>query len=142
MTYEETLIRQNRHWRDEKFPAGIERDTKSEVERYLDTKYILVVTGVRRSGKSYLLFQLIETLLKKTHPDNILYVNFDDPVFLRLRVEPGGIETLYRDYLKLRNPKGIKYMLLDEIQNVPNWEKWIKASYDIEGDTRFIITGS
>ena len=142
MTYEETLIRQNRHWRDEKFPTGIERDIKPDVEKYLDTKYIIVITGVRRSGKSYLMFQLVDAILKKNHPDNVLYVNFDDPVFLRLRSEPGGIETLYRDYLKLKNPKGIKYLLFDEIQNVPNWEMWIKASYDMEDGNRFIITGS
>lgn len=50
MTYEEILVRQNRHWRDENFPTGIERDIKSEVARYLDTKYILVITGVRHSS--------------------------------------------------------------------------------------------
>lgn len=142
MTYEETLIKQNRHWRGEKFPYGIERDIKSEVERYLDTKYILVLAGVRRCGKSYLLFQLLEVLLKKMPPENVLYVNFDDPVFVRIRTDPTGIEILYRDYLKLKNPHGIKYLLFDEIQNIPNWEKWIKASYDMEENTRFIITGS
>lgn len=142
MTYEEIIVRQNRHWRGEKFPTGIERDIKSEVLRFLDTKYILVITGVRRSGKSYLLFQLIDVLLKKTPPENVLYVNFDDPVFLKLITDPAGIETLYRDYLKLKNPKGIKYLLFDEIQNVPNWEKWIKASYDMEEGIRFIVTGS
>jgi predicted AAA+ superfamily ATPase len=62
----------------------------------------------------------------------VLYVNFDDPVFMRLITDTGGIETLYRDYLKLKAPKGIKYLLFDEIQNVPNWEKWIKAAYDME----------
>lgn len=142
MVYEETLIKQNRHWRGEKIPDGIKRDIKTEVEKYLDTKYILVLTGVRRCGKSYLLFQILDILLKKMPPENVLYVNFDDPVFLKLRTDPAGIDTLYRDYLKLKNPKGIKYLLLDEIQNVPNWEKWIKASYDMEESTRFIITGS
>ena len=142
MTYEEIIIRQNRHWRGEKFPTGIERDIKFEVLKFLETKYVLVITGVRRSGKSYLLFQLVDVFLKKLPPENVLYVNFDDPVFLRLITDPNGIETLYRDYLKLKNPKGIKYLLFDEIQNVPNWEKWIKASYDMEEGIRFIITGS
>ena len=142
MTYEEIIVRQNRHWRGEKFPEGIERDVRSEVVRFLDTKYILVITGVRRSGKSYMLFQLIDILLKKIPPENVLYVNFDDPVFMRLITDTGGIETLYRDYLKLKAPKGIKYMLFDEIQNVPNWEKWIKAAYDMEEGIRFIVTGS
>ncbi len=142
MVYEEILIRQNRHWRGEKFPTGIERDIKAEVVRFLDTKYILVITGVRRSGKSYLLYQLMDALFKKVPSENVLYVNFDDPVFLGLRTESRSIETLYRDYLKLKNPKGIKYLLFDEIQNVPNWEKWIKAYYDMEEGIRFIVTGS
>ena len=126
MTYKEIIVRQNRHWRGEKFPEGIERDIRSDVARFLDTKYILVITGVRRSGKSYLLFQLIDVLLKKIPPENMLYVNFDDPVFLRLITDPGGIETLYRDYLKLKCPKGIKYLFFDEIQNVPNWKNGSK----------------
>ncbi len=75
MTYEEIIVRQNRHWRGEKFPEGIERDIRSNVARFLDTKYVLVITGVRRSGKSYLLFQLIDVLLNPNsasftyHPD-------------------------------------------------------------------------
>lgn len=142
MTYEEIMVRQNRHWRGEKFPTGIERAIKYELTKSLDTKYILVITGVRRSGKSYLLFQLVDFILRKLPPENVLYVNFDDPVFLGLIIDPAGIETLYRDYLKHKNPKGIKYLLFDEIQNVPNWEKWIKAYYDMEEEIRFIVTGS
>lgn len=142
MAYEEIILSQNRHWRGEKFPEGLDRDIWHEVARCLDTKYILVITGVRRSGKSCLLFRLINSLLKKIPPENVLYVNFDDPIFLRLRADPGGIETLYRDYLKLKAPKGIKYLFLDEIRNVPNWEKWIKAAYDLDEGLRFIITGS
>jgi len=58
VAYEELLIKQNRHWRGEIIPVGIERNIKIEVEKYLDTKYIIVLTGVRRCGKSYLLFQI------------------------------------------------------------------------------------
>ena len=72
MTYEEILIKQNRHWRDERFPIGVIRDVRSEIIPFLKTKYVLAITGVRRSVKSYLLYQLIDALLENKPPENIL----------------------------------------------------------------------
>ena len=88
MTYEDVLMKQNRHWRGEQFPIGVERDVKSEIIPFLKTKYILAITGVRRSGKSYLLYQLIDTLLEEKPPENILYINFDDPAYVRISHYP------------------------------------------------------
>lgn len=142
MTYENVLIKQNRHWRGEQFPIGVERDVKSEIIPFLKTKYILAITGVRRSGKSYLLYQLIDTLLEKKPPENILYINFDDPAYVRIRNDPRGLDGLYSDYVKLKNPKGKTYLFLDEVQSIPGWEKWIKSRYDMEENIKFIVTGS
>ncbi len=142
MVYEEILIKQNRHWRGEHFPVGVERDIKSSVESFLKTKYILAITGVRRSGKSYLLYQLIETLLHQTPPENILYVNFDDPAFMQIRSDPRGLDGFYSDYLKLKNPEGRTYLFFDEVQSIPGWEKWVKSTYDLVDSIKFIVTGS
>jgi len=142
MTYEEILIKQNRHWRGERFPTGVERDVRSGIIPFLDTKYILAITGVRRSGKSYLLYQLIDTLLNRTPAENILYVNFDDPAYVRIRSDPQGLNGFYSDYLKLKNPKGKTYLFFDEVQSVPGWEKWVKSRYDMEEAMKFIVTGS
>jgi len=142
MTYEEILIKQNRHWRGERFPTGVERDVRSGIIPFLDTKYILAITGVRRSGKSYLLYQLIDTLLNRIPAENILYVNFDDPAYVRIRSDPQGLDGFYSDYLKLKNPKGKTYLFFDEVQSVPGWEKWVKSRYDMEEAMKFIVTGS
>ncbi|HJH30693.1 MAG TPA: ATP-binding protein [Methanosarcinaceae archaeon] len=142
MTYEEILIKQNRHWREEQFTIGVIRDVRSEIVPFLKTKYVLAITGVRRSGKSYLLYQLIDALLENKPPENILYINFDDPAYVRIRNDPQGFDGLYGDYLKLKNPKGKTFLFLDEVQSVPGWEKWIKSKYDMEENIKFIITGS
>lgn len=142
MAYEEILIKQNRHWRDEKFPVGVERDIKARVESFLKTKYILAITGVRRSGKSYLLYQLIDTLLHSTPPENILYANFDDPAYMQIRSDTRGLDGFYSDYLKLKNPTGRTYLFFDEVQSIPGWEKWIKSTYDLVESVKFIVTGS
>jgi len=91
MVSEEILIKQNKHWRGESFPVGVERDIKARVESFLTTKYILAITGVRRSGKSYLLYQLIDSLLRSTPPENIMYVNFDDPGVYADKKRPKGL---------------------------------------------------
>ena len=142
MAYEEILIKQNRHWRGESFPVGVERDIKSRVESFLKTKYILAITGVRRSGKSYLLYQLIDSLLHQTRPENIVYVNFDDPAYMPIRSDPRGLDGLYSDYLKLKNPEGRTYLFFDEVQSIPGWEKWVKSTYDLVESVKFIVTGS
>lgn len=142
MTYEEILVKQNKHWRGNKFPTGIERDIKSRIIPFLETKYILAITGVRRSGKTYLLYQLIDTLLHNIAPENILYANLDDPAYVRIRNDPQGLNTLYSDYLKTRNPNGKTFVFFDEVQSIPGWEKWVKSMYDMDEMVKFIITGS
>lgn len=110
---------------------GVERDIKAWVESFLKTKYILAITGVRRSGKSYLLYQLIDTLLHSTPAENILYANFDDPAYMQIRSDTRGLDGFYSDYLKLKNPTGRVYLFFDEVQSIPGWEKWIKFTYDL-----------
>jgi len=139
---EDVLLSQNRHWREEKFPYGIERDIKKRIDKFMGTKHVLVITGVRRAGKSYLLFQMINSLLREIKPENILFVNFDDPSLTPLMSDKNALEAVYKTYIKLKNPRGKKYVFFDEIQNIPFWEKWIKLVYDLKEDVKFVITGS
>ncbi|MGP8330602.1 MAG: ATP-binding protein [Methanosarcinaceae archaeon] len=80
--------------------------------------------------------------MENNPPENILYINFDDPAYVRIRNDPQGLDGLYGDYLKLKNPKGKTFLFLDEVQSVPGWEKWIKSEYDMEANIKFIVTGS
>ena len=60
--------------------TGIKRDCLLELKERLRTSHIKDVIGVRRSGKTILLYQVISHLIEEgVDPKNILYLNFDDP---------------------------------------------------------------
>ena len=96
-----------------------------------------VFTGVRRAGKSYLLFQRIKQLLAAgTHWDEMLYVNFEDE---RL----GGmtamdLNLLLQTHLEMYGKRPM--LFLDEIQNIDGWEKFARRLADSK--YRVYITGS
>lgn len=121
---------------------GIRRDELlNRLSRLIKAKEIVGITGVRRSGKSTILYQLIDVLLSKDVPaKNILYFNFDEPL------PEHGIHTLnkvYNTFLELNNPQGRQYLFLDEIQNIREWERWVKTQYDLKGEKlKFFVTGS
>ena len=102
-----------------------------------DLNLIKVITGVRRSGKSTLLLQYKKYLLsQKISEKNIIYMNFESADWYSIKT----FEDLY-SYIKTYTSKGKKYILLDEVQNVENWEKAVNSLLiDIECD--IYITGS
>jgi len=112
----------------------VEREKKKNIKDLLPTDEILIITGVRRCGKSYLLISLLKEL-----EGNILYINFEDDRFLGFTT--ADLEKVYNSYIEIMNPKGDIYFLLDEIQGVEGWEKWVRRMYDSR-KLRFILTGS
>ena len=105
--------------------------------KYKDINLVKVITGVRRSGKSTLLLQYKDYLLKTSvNKSNIIYMNFES-------VEWDEIKTykeLYK-YIKSKYNNKKLYILLDEIQSVENWEKCVNSLLvDINCD--IYITGS
>lgn len=123
--------------------VGIDREEYlTQIKRYLLTDEIVTVTGVRRSGKSTLLLQVIDSLIKTNlSRNNTLYVNFEDPKFynfLNIKLLD-RIWQAYFDYLK---PKGKVYLVLDEIQKITGWENWVRAKYDRKEEVKIFVTGS
>jgi predicted AAA+ superfamily ATPase len=103
-------------------------------------KHILVVTGARRSGKSYLLRQFAEKLISQGTPkSNILMINFEDPRFVDLDTEL--LQKIYEVYLEVLRPQGQPYVFLDEIQEVKNWEKWVRTMHELDR-AKIILSGS
>lgn len=109
-----------------------------KVKKYIDTEFIKVITGVRRSGKSFLLKMLEQELrLRGVKSENILFLNFESLELMELT----DAKDLY-SYIKERASKEDKiYFLFDEIQRIRDWEKLVnglRVSYDSD----IYITGS
>ena len=127
----EILVRQRETILNKKY--GIERVVLKEVESKIKLPHIIVLTGLRRSGKSTLLRQLIH---KQYHDEDFYYLNFEDE---RLFNFPANeFNRLYEGLIHLYGKK--KTFFLDEIQNVTHFETFVRRLYE-EG-LKFFITGS
>ena len=93
-----------------------------------------VFVGLRRAGKSYLMFQHIQELLLRI--EEILYINFEDERIADIKVEELGL--IVEAYHELYSYKPRIY--LDEIQNIKGWEKFVRRLADSK--YRIFITGS
>ena len=97
------------------------------VSRYTERKALLLLLGLPKSGKSTLFKQIIEHLSQSNQPGEIVYINFDDPYFAEYLSSSKNIYTIIETAEKLSACK-TQYLLLDEIQNVTDWEKFVKSS--------------
>lgn len=112
-----------------------------EIEIPLDTGKIITIMGVRRCGKTHLLFSLINKPGKKIDRRNIVYINFEDDRLFPLQSEDLAtlIDAYYELYPDKKNEK--VFLFFDEIQDVKGWEKFVRRIYDTENCAIF-ITGS
>ena len=119
------------------FPSSIPRII--EYPRILDPKLTLLISGVRRSGKSTLLTQIAQHygLDKKS----CLFINFEDPRLID-EVNFNTLENLIIEFRKQHSGSSKLYFFLDEIQNLENWQKWIHTKLERPENNYFIITGS
>ena len=105
---------------------------------YDDGSIIKVITGIRRCGKSTLLKSIIEELQEKGIPEkDIISIELDKKEFKKI-VTP---EQLEEEVDKRIKDKDFKYLFIDEIENVKNFEPVINA-YREEGNISVFITGS
>ena len=105
---------------------------------YRDTGMIKVITGVRRCGKSCLMRTIAEELAESGVPaENIIFLNLDKRGFRDVKTAD-QLDSLIEEKSAAN---GIKYLFIDEIQNVENWEKSINA-YRVDLDCDIYITGS
>ena len=106
----------------------------------LDLGKIITIIGPRRAGKTYYLFQLIESLEKAgIKREQILYLNFEDE---RLDFD-AGYDQILDAYLELYPDQKLDdlYIFFDEIQEIPEWEKYVRRLYDTISKKIF-LTGS
>ena len=130
---------------DKQILKQILRDNQQEVERYvveprelaLDGFPCRVLVGVRRTGKSYMLYHYIQQLLAAGHKwDEMLYLNFEDE-----RLENFDTEDFNKLLECHQEMYGKRPMLfLDEVQNIDSWHKFARRMADAK--YTIFITGS
>ncbi len=96
-----------------------------------------VFTGIRRSGKTYMMYQVIKDLIKKKDVHNILYINFEDERLIEF--EHQHFDLILDSYAELFSDEK-PYCFFDEIQNIKGWEKFARRLADT--GYRCYITGS
>ncbi|HIH09183.1 MAG TPA: ATP-binding protein [Candidatus Diapherotrites archaeon] len=129
----------NRHWENGFFyPFEKKRAFFGTLQSYLGKKQIVALTGVRRTGKTVLLKQVINHLINSgIERKNILYFSFDE--------QKPSLDELIGEYLQATSldiGKDKTFIFLDEIQKLGNWQEQVKTYYDNYENIRFFVSGS
>jgi predicted AAA+ superfamily ATPase len=114
-------------------PPGIRRGALERIKEKMGHPHVLVLTGIRRCGKSTLLKQVADEI---TGTNGFHYVNFEDERLFKFPAE--RFNDIYEALVQLYGPG--KVLLLDEVQNVTHWETFVRRFQD-QG-IKIIITGS
>lgn len=108
------------------------------LEKFKDNEQIKVITGIRRSGKTFIMKMFIAKLKKEDGiaPNNIISINFESFAFRKIK----DADSLYQ-YVMDHKGKGKQYLFFDEIQHVDSWQEAINA-FRVDLDCDIYITGS
>ena len=108
------LVEWNPWWEAGIMPEELKGKPRPQYSQLVDSaeiKEVTIITGVRRSGKSTLMYQMIDALLKNgTSPKQILFVNFEDKKLIK-----DSIDEIYSSYRQSMNLDSKAYIFLDEV---------------------------
>lgn len=102
-------------------------------EKFISTGLVVIISGVRRCGKSSLLYLIKQTM--ELPENSYCYFNFDDE---RVPIEKSVFEEIITLHLEIYGKEPV--LFFDEVQNIPGWEKFINRMY--EQGTKIFVTGS
>lgn len=133
----EALEAWNPWWTERVVPPvllGRPRQATPALQADLDAPEVLAITGIRRCGKSTLMLQLVDALLHRgVPPRDIWFANLEDP----------GLDGLGpKELLDAMPTAKRRYLFLDEVQERPGWERWVRVQYDQKTPVKFIVSGS
>jgi len=141
MQLEDLLILLNEWWRTKSVGSDrlkeYKRDVFKELVKLLDYRQIIILSGLRRVGKSTLMFQLIDYILKSIPPEKVLYFSYDEKI--------EDIISILNSFQKITGvdwKKNDIFVFLDEIQKLKDWGAKIKIIYDNFPRIKFIVSGS
>ncbi|MCL5010833.1 MAG: ATP-binding protein [Patescibacteria group bacterium] len=139
------LTQFNPWWTERMVPAALlgsqKRPYFDSAKKNLENKFIILLYGLRRVGKTTILYQIIQELLnKKVNPLSVLYFSFDEQT-----ANIKEIISLYEEKViktKINNGKENCFCFFDEIQKTENWQNQIKILYDTHPGLKIFISGS
>jgi len=139
------VLKKDNHWfEDPQKRIGFRRDFYLEkIETAMDNQLVKVLVGQRRVGKSFLLRQIIQKLLKSgVQGKNIFYLNKELIDYDEIR-DYKDLNKLIKVYLKEIKPKGKVYYFLDEVQEIEKWQKIVNSlAQDHRRSNEVFISGS
>jgi len=112
---------------------GVTREILADLKNIINSRQITLITGLRRVGKSTLLAQIAKVYFKK---NNFYYLSFEDERLSHFSID--DFDLLYQVFLEEYGEQ--PYFFLDEIQNIPQWERFVRRIHD--RGYNFIVTGS
>ncbi|MCK4492091.1 MAG: ATP-binding protein, partial [Candidatus Altiarchaeales archaeon] len=118
------------------------RPVFDKITERLENKRIISLNGLRRVGKTTLMYQTVDYLLhNKTNPKDILFISFDEII----TADHQTFDEIYEWYLtriRAGKTKEKTYVFIDEIHFLPQWNRTLKSYHDNHPNIKFIISGS
>lgn len=116
--------------------------TRRTLELPLDSPKIIALVGIRRAGKTFLIYETMRRLeAMGVDRRQLVYLNFEDDRLLPINVSELDLILRAHDELYPEASGRQRYVFFDEIQRVPSWETYLRRLHDTE-DARLFITGS
>src|SRR5262245_40158536 len=128
-TLEQAINEQNTHWDNTPYEHDFMRLHNKDVLDDVMLDEMQIITGIRRCGKSTLIQTIINHLMTEHDPKSLLYINFDDPNYNEVCNNAQLLYDVITAAEKLSSIP-VKFLFLDEVQNVDAWEKFVKSMYD------------
>lgn len=139
-----SLYEFNPWWKSSSVPkdqAGKKRVIFDEILPFLDYRQMIILFGLRRAGKTTLMYLLMDHLLRKGNvtPFHILYFSFDEQAL--------SLDEILETYQEKVLRQGIYeqervYLFLDEVQKLDDWFNKVKIIYDRYPNLKIILSGS
>ncbi len=135
----------NSWWVDKQVKKELALKTKRDlfkgIVKDFNRKQMQILIGLRRTGKSTIMFQLIEKLInEKISPINIVYISFDET-----ELQGKKFDEILKEYSRITNVDYKKekiYLFIDEVQKSKNWADNIKLIYDNFKNIKIFLSGS
>ena len=140
------ILAQNKHWKNDKSFFEHQKHKRKlffELLKYLPERQIISIVGLRRTGKTIILKQLIQNLIEQNsvNPNNILFLSFDEVLVNSKLALKDYLDAFLEDIFKKESTENF-YIFLDEIQYIDNWQHILKRYYDTRQNIKFIVSGS